>query len=544
MRLKEHSSDKKLRGAYYTPKNLARVMVGLSSVSDAKTILEPSCGDGVFIEALGECIDLHNDALVDAIEIDEKALLEAQSIQCGKATVNYQHRDFFEYYEEAKPGSYDLVVGNPPYIRYQYLESEQRTLLADILNRQGMRANKLVNAWVGFMVACTDLLAEGGTLSFVIPAEILQVAYAEDLRRFLARHYSNITLFAFSKLVFDDIEQEIVVFIGKKGSGQSSIRVIEADRVEDLMGRSFDEVEYQPFVTFDEKWTRYFINSYDARVLNGLYKDKRLVPFSDIALINVGVTTGNNSFFSLTDEMSAAYALDDFTLPLIGRSSHASGVFFTNDDWERNRSQGKRARLLVLEDGQYAKMTKTQQAYIDEGEERGEDKGYKCSIRDNWYAIPSIWIPDAFFLRRNNLYPKFVLNRCNAISTDTMHRMKFEDDVDPELAIIAYYNSIAFAFTELCGRSYGGGVLEILPKEVGNIRVLDPEQLAIDDALKSDVIKKADDVIRSGKNIESVLDYVDRTILVDHMGFDEEVCKECRRIWQTLQARRLGRSTR
>lgn len=163
---------------------------------------------------------------MDAIEIDEEALLNAQRIQCGKATVNYHHRDFFEFYEEAKPGSYDLIVGNPPYIRYQYLEPEQRTLLADILNRQGMRANKLVNAWVGFMVACTDLLAEGGTLSFVIPAEILQVVYAEDLRRFLARHYSNITLLAFSKLVFSDIEQEIVVFIGKKGAGQSSIRVI------------------------------------------------------------------------------------------------------------------------------------------------------------------------------------------------------------------------------------------------------------------------------------------------------------------------------
>ena len=31
------------------------------------------------------------------------------------------------------------------------------------------------------------------------------------------------------------------------------------------------------------------------------------------------------------------------------------------------------------------------------------------------------------FLRRNNLYPKFVLNQCEAVSTDTMHRIKFHD---------------------------------------------------------------------------------------------------------------------
>lgn len=50
-----------------------------------------------------------------------------------------------------------------------------------------------------------------------------------------------------------------------------------------------------------------------------------------------------------------------------------------------------------------------------------------------------------------------------------MHRVKFNDDVEPERILLSYYNSISFAFTELCGRSYGGGVLEILPGEVGNI---------------------------------------------------------------------------
>ena len=544
MRLKEHNAKEKLRGVYYTPKDLASAIVGLSDVGNAKMILEPSCGDGAFIEALGECEELRQDAEIDAVEIDSEALLEARDAGCCDAKVNYLCRDFFEFYEESSSGRYDLILGNPPYIRYQYLDPEQRALLADILNRQGMRANKLVNAWVGFMVACTDLLADGGTLSFVIPAEILQVVYAEDLRKFLARHYARITLLAFSKLVFEGIEQETVVFIGKKGPNQGVIRVIETDDVLGLLGRTFDEVDYQPFATFDEKWTRYFIGADDANVLNELHGDTRLVPLSNLALINVGVTTGNNSYFSLSDEISADYDLDGFTIPLIGRSSHASGVFFTDEDWARNRKQGRRARLLVLEDGQYESMTKTQRAYIDEGEERGENKGYKCSIRSSWYAVPSVWIPDAFFLRRNNLYPKFVINRCGAISTDTMHRMKFEEGVDPELTLIAYYNSIAFAFAELCGRSYGGGVLEILPKEVGNILVLDLKQLSIDDSLKADLIKRIDSVMRSGGNIESALDYVDDSILVGLMGFDKETCKACRRIWKTLQSRRLGRSAR
>lgn len=48
MKLKENSSEQKLRGAYYTPLNLAESMVKLCVDSDVDSILEPSCGDGVF----------------------------------------------------------------------------------------------------------------------------------------------------------------------------------------------------------------------------------------------------------------------------------------------------------------------------------------------------------------------------------------------------------------------------------------------------------------------------------------------------------------
>lgn len=544
MKLKRHSTEQKLRGAYYTPKDLAVKMVRLSCSETVTAVLEPSCGDGVFIEALGECGFLRDGMSFDAVEVDGGALSKTREVPVSGAKANYIHRDFFEFYEDASPFAYDLVLGNPPYIRYQYLESSQRFLLADILHRHGMKANKLVNAWVGFMVACTDLLADGGTLAFVVPAEILQVAYADDLRKFLAREYDRVTLIAFKSLVFDDIEQETVVFIGRKGASDGVVRVVEVDNVDDINERDFAEVGYQRFSRDNGKWTRYFVNAEDSKTLGLLAKDERLVPMSKLAIVNVGVTTGNNAYFSLTDDISHDYGLDEFTLPLIGRSSHASGVFFTEEDWERNRALGKRARLLVLEPNQYDHLGKQQKKYIDLGVERGENQGYKCSIRDSWYSVPSVWIPDAFFLRRSNLYPKFVLNRCGAISTDTMHRIKFKSGIDPKLALIAYYNSIAFAFTELCGRSYGGGVLEILPKEVGRVMVLDPEFLHLENVVRDDIIALVDNTVREESDIECVLDYVDNAVLVDRLGFSEATCVACRRIWKTLQSRRLSRSSR
>ena len=53
---------------------------------------------------------------------------------------------------------------------------------------------------------------------------------------------------------------------------------------------------------------------------------------SDTALINVGITTGNNNYFSITKKVVSEYNFDNVVRPLIGRSSHANSVYFTKED--------------------------------------------------------------------------------------------------------------------------------------------------------------------------------------------------------------------
>jgi adenine-specific DNA-methyltransferase len=120
-----------------------------------------------------------------------------------------------------------------------------------------------------------------------------------------------------------------------------------------------------------------------------------------------------------------------------------------------------------------------------------------------------------------------------------MHRIKFNEGVEPERAILSYYNSISFAFTELCGRSYGGGVLEILPGEVGNIYVPKLDALPIEEI--RELLRQIDSIVRNNKNIEDALEIVDKKILVETLGFEQKVCADARSIWKKLQRRRLKR---
>lgn len=540
MKLKKDSSEQKLRGAYYTPLQLAETMVSFFDSENIETVLEPSCGDGVFLDALSNRNLLQKMNKITAIEIEQEEAEKVKSRYLNHNQVNICNQDFFDFYDKKQSDEkFDLILGNPPYIRYQYLTEEQREIQSNILTSQGMKANKLINAWVAFMVASVQMLSENGKIAFVVPAEILQVAYAEDLRLYLTNNLAKITLITFKQLVFPDIEQEVVVFIGEKGQEEKGIRILEMSNLDDFAKLDLSQNGFQKLQHVKEKWTKYFVTAEEIALIQKLREDKRFVKFSECGIINIGITTGNNNYFSIAEETTIKYELEDVTLPLIGRSSHAHGIYFTSDDWECNKKNGKRARLISFPEIPYEEYPDKHKEYILLGEKNNENTGYKCSIRDRWYVVPSIWIPDAFFLRRNNLYPKFVLNRCGAVSTDTMHRIKFRSGIEPENILLAYYNSISFAFTEICGRSYGGGVLEILPREMGNIML--PKVNALNNICRENLLKSIDEIVRNNGDIERALDIVDEELLVKTLGIEPEICRSCRNIWKKMQQRRLER---
>ena len=392
MILKEDSSEQKLRGAYYTPLKLAKKMVDFFKDDlSIKSILEPSCGDGVFVDALLESQFLSQNKRVTAIEIEKKEAEKLSEKLKDNSNIDVVNGDFFEFYHKHKDmDTYDLILGNPPYIRYQYLEEKQRSEMAEILTSHGMKANKLINTWVGFMVACVHMLSDNGKIAFVIPAEILQVAYAEDLRLFLSNKLSKITLLTFEELVFPGIEQEVVVFIGEKGDSEKGIKIVELNNLEDLENLNIYENGFQKLNHVHEKWTKYFTTIQENQLISDLKRDNRFQTLSETGIINVGITTGNNKYFSVNKKIVEKYDLTDVVRPLIGRSSHAHSVYFKEEDWKENVDQGKSAYLIDFPDTLLEKYSRGQKDYIEFGEKNGENTGYKCKIREKWYQIPSV----------------------------------------------------------------------------------------------------------------------------------------------------------
>ena len=295
MQLIENATDRKLRGAYYTPPAIAKFILqwGINGSSDS-SILEPSCGEGVFLEILAQDEMLYKQ--ITSVEYEACEAEKARAIALHDAVVI--NADFHRFCLDTNQ-RFNLVVGNPPFIRYQYYDPAQQKLADEIFKRSKLKRTKLTNAWVTFVVGCSQLLTDTGKMGFVLPSELLMVKYAQPLRHYLAQNFTKINIISFENLVFEEIQQEVVLLLCEKnGSNEHLIEHIEVKDANGLLTLDPRRLKC-PTKKIDfhtDKWTYYFLENKELELLE---KVKHNMPsISDYAKVEVGITTGANDYFT------------------------------------------------------------------------------------------------------------------------------------------------------------------------------------------------------------------------------------------------------
>jgi hypothetical protein len=115
-----------------------------------------------------------------------------------------------------------------------------------------------------------------------------------------------------------------------------------------------------------------------------------------------------------------------------------------------------------------------------------------------------------------------------------MHRVFIKKGIHKQAFIASYYNSLSLAFSEIVGRSYGGGVLELMPSETE--KILLPYQKE-----NSDLLPEIDNMMRNKINIDVILEKTDKVLLHDKFGLSYTDIKIANSIWKKLSYRRLNR---
>ncbi|MGH2661970.1 MAG: N-6 DNA methylase [Actinomycetota bacterium] len=529
------SENTKLRGGYYTRPSIADFLAGWAVRRRDAQVLEPSCGDGAIVMPAAKRLGPRGQ--VTALELYPEEAKKAE-IAGGERT-EVVTGDAFDWYLRTRPeASFDAVVGNPPFIRYQSWPEGHREKAFRILREEGLHPTRLTNAWAPFVVLATLALRPGGRLGLVVPAELMQVTYAAEIREYLARKYSQLTMLTFRHLVFDGIQQETVLLLGERQDCSSAeVALVEVDSDDDLLALSVQDAKR---VRLDldharEKWTQYYLSPRELDLIRTVEEADGFTTLGEIAEVDVGIVTGRNDFFVLSPVQARELGLRKWCRPLVARSVHIPGIDLKPEDWKQLLDEDARCLLLQLGDRERDELPPRALAYVEWGEENGVHEGYKCRIRlPRWWNVPSDWIPDAFLLRQINDGPRIIRNGAGATCTDTIHRLRLTDGVSPASIAAASMNSMTFAFSEIRGRSYGGGVLELEPTEA--------ESLPFPSLERELPVEEINQLARE-KSVEDVLAQVDRLTL-QQVGLTKRETEALRGIWRKLYRRRLSRKAK
>ena len=544
--------EDKLRGGYYTTSKVAEWLCGWAIQSAEDAVLEPSCGDGAFLEAaahrlceLGEApanIARHLTGVEIIPSEAEAATRRLRAVIGESADKVVQNSDFFAWWADSVQPAFDAIIGNPPFIRYQSFPEPHRTIAMKIMGDQGLHPNRLTNIWVPFVVAATASLKAGGRLALVLPAEILQVTYAAQLRSYLTDHFERIDVIACNELFFEKAEQEVVLLLADGALTTASenntcrVALTAAATVAEITDVKpaliLDRAEPKIIRHDSEKWLKYFLDNRQIDFMRTLREAAITTPLSTHVSIDVGVVTGKNEFFVLSSDQVDELGLEGYTTPLVSRSAQLKGSQLDKSDWRSLAAGGDRVHLLNITKAQASQLSASVRHYIEYGEQKDFHKGYKCSIRKPWYLVPSVWVPDGFTFRQIYDFPRMVLNTSGATSTDTIHRMR-SHGAEPERVIAHTYTWLTAASAEIEGRSYGGGVLELEPTEAE--RLLMPAQLH-----GAMPLEDVDQLVRAGR-LNDVLEENARIILRERMGLTEAECDLLKNVWEHMRNRRNSR---
>ncbi|MGA2440062.1 MAG: N-6 DNA methylase [Tepidisphaeraceae bacterium] len=199
----------KATGAHYTPLPLgrfvARRILSHLHAERHKTlhVLDPACGSGALLEAFELAAREEGFGPIEyvGVEADDCALDSACHRLDGLARdrLTLVHGDFLQMiaptrgqaglwepprHTAAMAESFDVVIGNPPYVRTQVLGAAESRRLAERFDLSGR-----VDLYQAFLVAATATLRFGGILGIIVSNRFLSTMTGANVRRYLASHY-------------------------------------------------------------------------------------------------------------------------------------------------------------------------------------------------------------------------------------------------------------------------------------------------------------------------------------------------------------------
>jgi len=215
--------------------NIFGVDIDVNAVEVTKLSLLLKCMEGETEASIASQLRLFNERVLPTLD---------ENIKSGNSLVDTDFYDSqLDFGEEKKikpfnwqkafpeifkQGGFDAVIGNPPYVMLQNLETRE---VFDYSLRKFESAKYKIDTYQIFTEQSVKLLKENGLLGFITPNTFLKNIYSEPLRKFILNNciIQEILLFNYSVFAAASVDTCIFIFKKAKASKKSKLLVNKAD---------------------------------------------------------------------------------------------------------------------------------------------------------------------------------------------------------------------------------------------------------------------------------------------------------------------------
>lgn len=374
-------------------------------VKKGRTWLEPSFGDGAFLQAL-------HDAGIPRDRIRGVELETAESPN-DKYAKTLRGQDFLSWSQSTNE-RFDNVIGNPPYVPIHQLQRALQRTAIGFSGRDGLQVRLSTNYWCAFVAASISLLNPKGNLAFVLPAALEYANYADPLRRQLLQLFETVELHRSCEPLFEGVQDGCVILIAR------GCRVGRANLV---------RREYSNLTTL----IKGLGESQGARPASSKKRapsqspTKQVRKFSDIFELKIGAVTGDVEYFLMSERRRAELDIPiSAVVPVVSRARHLNQSKVDGPAWTKLKKAD--ARVWLFHPSATDLKSKGVSKYLKlPPNEGGCRKGrYKIKDREPWYSTPLPKTPHGFLSGMSTHGPWIALaKKPKLTATNTLYTVRF-----------------------------------------------------------------------------------------------------------------------
>jgi adenine-specific DNA-methyltransferase len=453
-------SSQKSLGQYFTPPDVAETLCRWAVQHPNDRLLDPSCGDGAFL--------VHHERTV-GVEFCEDARASAGR-RAPHATI---HRaDFFDW-AAATTERFEAIAGNPPFIRYQRFNGSVREKALSLARQYHADFSGLTSSWAPFLVAASSLLKSGGRIAFVTPAEIGHATYSQPLLQFLMDHFGFVVVVAIREKLFPQLSEDAWLLYAD-GFGESTGRIGLA--VRNRFTRSAAPPRPDRWISAEVlrqrnfRMRRYLLPTDILSYFDDLSGRNGVVELGSLARVGIGYVTGDNDFFHLRPSQVAEWQIPKTVLRVAVRNGGQMGGSTVSKASVRRWLKADQG-VLLLDLASVNTISPSIERYLDSEDGMRARERYKCRVRNPWYAVPNVKVPDAFLTYLNGREPDLVANKAECVCTNSLLTVHLTNGTHFTKLQSAWQHPLSRLSQELEGHPLGGGLLKLEPGEAARVRI-------------------------------------------------------------------------